>query len=84
MPGFLIGRRHEAISGQPRYFNFYVTRPMLIFQVFHLFNILHLNFDRQVLRDQEMSCAARFAHIVGTFSIVRSIKRSTTAFKSFV
>jgi hypothetical protein len=26
VPGFLIGRRHEAISGQPRYFNFYVTR----------------------------------------------------------
>ena len=25
VPGFLIGRRHEAISGQPRYFNFYVT-----------------------------------------------------------
>jgi hypothetical protein len=26
VPGFLIGRRHEAISGQPRYFNFYVTQ----------------------------------------------------------
>jgi hypothetical protein len=26
IPGFLIGRRHEAISGQPRYFNFYVTQ----------------------------------------------------------
>jgi hypothetical protein len=26
VPGFLIGRRHEAISGQPRYFNFYVTK----------------------------------------------------------
>src|SRR6478672_1370628 len=26
VPGFLIGRRHEAISGQPRYFNFYLTR----------------------------------------------------------
>jgi hypothetical protein len=24
LPGFLIGRRHEAISGQPHYFNFYV------------------------------------------------------------
>jgi len=26
VPGFLIGRRHEAVSGQPRYFNFYVTQ----------------------------------------------------------
>ena len=26
VPGFLIGRRHEAISGEPRYFNFYVTQ----------------------------------------------------------
>jgi hypothetical protein len=26
IPGFLIGRRHEAISGQPRYFNSYVTQ----------------------------------------------------------
>jgi len=26
LPGFLIGRRHEAISGQLRYFNFYVTQ----------------------------------------------------------
>ena len=30
VPGFLIGRRHEAISGQPRYFNFYVTRSVEI------------------------------------------------------
>jgi hypothetical protein len=26
LPGFLIGRRHEAISGQPHFFNFYVTQ----------------------------------------------------------
>lgn len=26
VPGFLTGRRHEAISGSPRYFNFYVTQ----------------------------------------------------------
>jgi hypothetical protein len=26
VPGFLLGRRHEAISGQARYFNFYVTQ----------------------------------------------------------
>src|SRR3954470_10369626 len=26
LPGFLIGRRHEAVSGQPRYFNFYLTQ----------------------------------------------------------
>lgn len=26
VPGFLLGRRHEAVSGQPRYFNFYLTR----------------------------------------------------------
>src|SRR6201997_2495533 len=26
VPGFLFGRRHEAIAAQPRYFNFYVTR----------------------------------------------------------
>src|SRR5262245_56239763 len=25
VPGFLVGRRHEAVSGWPRYFNFYVT-----------------------------------------------------------
>jgi hypothetical protein len=23
--GFLLGRRHEAVAGEPRYFNFYVT-----------------------------------------------------------
>ena len=26
VPGFLLGRRHEAISARPRYFNFYLTR----------------------------------------------------------
>jgi hypothetical protein len=26
VPGFLLGRRHEAVAGEPRYFNFYVTR----------------------------------------------------------
>jgi hypothetical protein len=26
VPGFLLGRRHEAVMGEPRYFNFYVTR----------------------------------------------------------
>jgi hypothetical protein len=26
IPGFLIGRRHEAVSAWPRYFNFYVTQ----------------------------------------------------------
>ena len=25
VPGFLLGRRHEAVSGAPRYFNFYLT-----------------------------------------------------------
>ena len=25
VPGFLLGRRHEAVAGTPRYFNFYVT-----------------------------------------------------------
>ena len=26
VPGFLLGRRHEALNGEPQYFNFYVTR----------------------------------------------------------
>lgn len=26
VPGFLFGRRHEAVSGAPRYFTFYVTQ----------------------------------------------------------
>ena len=26
VPGFLLGRRHEAVSGTPRFFNFYVTQ----------------------------------------------------------
>jgi hypothetical protein len=26
VPGFLLGRRYEAVRGEPRYFNFYVTR----------------------------------------------------------
>jgi hypothetical protein len=30
IPGFLFGRRHEAISGQPRYFNFYVTQSIQV------------------------------------------------------
>jgi hypothetical protein len=25
VPGFLLGRRHEAVAAEPRYFNFYVT-----------------------------------------------------------
>ena len=25
VPGFLLGRRHEAVLGEPRYFNFYLT-----------------------------------------------------------
>lgn len=30
IPGFLIGRRHEAISGRPHYFNFYVTQSVAV------------------------------------------------------
>lgn len=26
VPGFMLGRRHEAVSGEPRYFNFYQTQ----------------------------------------------------------
>jgi hypothetical protein len=26
VPGFLLGRRHEAVSGAPRFFNFYLTQ----------------------------------------------------------
>jgi hypothetical protein len=26
VPGFLLGRRHEAISARPRYFNYYLTQ----------------------------------------------------------
>jgi hypothetical protein len=26
VPGFLLGRRHEAVAGEPRYFNFYLTQ----------------------------------------------------------
>jgi hypothetical protein len=26
VPGFLMGRRYEAVSGQPHYFNFYLTQ----------------------------------------------------------
>src|SRR4051812_31353883 len=26
VPGFLLGRRHEAVAGAPRYFNFYLTQ----------------------------------------------------------
>jgi hypothetical protein len=26
VPGFLLGRRYEAVSAKPRYFNYYVTR----------------------------------------------------------
>jgi hypothetical protein len=26
VPGFLLGRRYEAVRGEPRYLNFYVTR----------------------------------------------------------
>jgi hypothetical protein len=26
VPGFLLGRRYEAVSGHPRYFNFYLTQ----------------------------------------------------------
>jgi len=26
VPGFQLGRRYEAVSGEPRYFNFYVTQ----------------------------------------------------------
>jgi hypothetical protein len=26
VPGFLLGRRHEAVAAEPRYFNFYLTR----------------------------------------------------------
>jgi hypothetical protein len=30
VPGFLIGRRHEAIAGQPRYFNSYLTQSVQV------------------------------------------------------
>jgi hypothetical protein len=26
VPGFLLGRRYEAVTGEPRYFNFYLTQ----------------------------------------------------------
>jgi hypothetical protein len=30
VPGFLLGRRHEAVSGHPHYFHFYVTRSVQV------------------------------------------------------
>src|SRR4029077_18860906 len=30
VPGFLLGRRHEAVAGTPRYFNFYLTQSAAI------------------------------------------------------
>jgi hypothetical protein len=32
LPGFLFGRRYEAVSGQPRYFNFYLAQSAEIFK----------------------------------------------------
>jgi hypothetical protein len=32
VPGFLLGRRHEALSGNPQYFTFYVTRSVEVLQ----------------------------------------------------
>jgi hypothetical protein len=32
VPGFLLGRRHEALSGNPRYFTFYVTHSVEVLQ----------------------------------------------------
>jgi hypothetical protein len=32
LPGFLVGRRYEAVSGQPRYFNFYLAQSADIFK----------------------------------------------------
>jgi len=31
VPGFLLGRRYEAVRGEPSYFNFYVTRSADVF-----------------------------------------------------
>jgi hypothetical protein len=30
VPGFLLGRRHEAVAGEPRYFNFYLTTSVAV------------------------------------------------------
>ncbi len=30
VPGFLLGRRHEAVHGTPRFFNFYVTQSVAV------------------------------------------------------
>jgi len=30
VPGFLLGRRYEAVSGEPRYFNFYLTQSAMV------------------------------------------------------
>src|SRR5215831_17786801 len=32
VPGFLLGRRYEAVRGQPRYFNFYMTQSADVLQ----------------------------------------------------
>jgi len=32
VPGFLLGRRYEAVSGQPRYFNFYLAQSASVFK----------------------------------------------------
>lgn len=32
LPGFLLGRRYEAVSGSPRYFNFYLAQSAEIFK----------------------------------------------------
>lgn len=32
VPGFLLGRRYEAVSGQPRYFNFYLAQSANVFK----------------------------------------------------
>src|SRR5215211_3914202 len=35
VPGFLLGRRHEAVAGEPRYFNFYLTCSADVLQSAH-------------------------------------------------
>jgi hypothetical protein len=32
VPGFVLGRRHEAVTAEPRYFNFYLTESAAVFK----------------------------------------------------
>ncbi len=84
VPGFLLGRRYEALSGRPQYFNYYLTRSPDVLKSEAYLNRLDnpTAMTRLVMSEifKDMNrtvcrCAARFGTMRGSTAVVMRFDR---------